>query len=175
MPNTKKSLITFLFLFLFAATVSAQLTSSYTNIGEKNCRQIKLTKADEHVLMHRRCQGVAGYRLDIISGEEHEYMDLITPRGKRFDVSINPASYSFLDKRAEWRMRGTTPVALIVRFNISTPDGKPVDSALVVSKVTKNSACVVDVAYPSKDQNAKARRIADTAQTRPCNSKYGTQ
>src|SRR5690242_17334875 len=129
MPNSKSAFITFLFLFLFAATASAQLTSSYTNISEKSCRQIKLTKADEHVLMHRRCQGVAGYRLDIFSGEEHEYMDLITPRGKKFDVSINPASYSFLDKRAEWRMRGTTPVALIVRFNMSTPDGKPTDSA----------------------------------------------
>ena len=60
---------------------------------------------------------------------------------------------------------------VIVRFNISTPDGKPTDSALVVSKVTKNSACVVDSVFGSKDQNAKASRIADTAQTRPCKPK----
>lgn len=168
MAHSKKLFVTILFLFAFAATASAQLTSSYTNIGEKSCRKIKLTKADEHVIMHRRCQGVAGYRLDIFSGEEHEYIEVTTPGGKKFDVSINPASYSFLDKRAEWRMRGTTPVALIVRFNMSTPDGKPTDSALVVSKVTKNSACVVDSVYGSKDQNVKARRIADSAQNRPC-------
>ena len=170
MPITTKSFLAFLFLFAFAATASAQLTSRYTNIGEKSCRKIKLTKDDEHVIDHRRCEGVAGYRLDIFSGEEHEYIELTTPRGKKFDVGINPASYSFLDKRAEWRMRGTTPVALIVRFNMSTPDGKPTDSALVVSKVTKNSACVVDSVYGSKDQNTKARRIADSAQTRPCKS-----
>jgi hypothetical protein len=135
-----------------------------------SCRQIKLTKADEHVISHRRCQGVAGYRLDIFSGEEHEYLSLTTPNGKSFDVGINPASYSFLDKKAEWRMRGSTPVALIVRFNLSTPDGKPVDSALVVSKLARTSACVVDSVYGSKDQNAKARQIADTAQTRKCRS-----
>jgi hypothetical protein len=156
------------FLSVFAVSANAQLTSSYTNIGEKSCRQIKLTKADEHVISHRRCQGAAGYRLDIFSGEEHEYMTVRTPGGKTFDVSINPASYSFLDKRAEWRMRGTTPVALIVRFNMSTPDGKPTDSALVVSKLTRTSACVVDSVYGSKDQNVKARQIADTASSRKC-------
>jgi hypothetical protein len=157
-----------LLLFAFALTANAQFRSSYTNIGEKSCRSVKLTKADEHVISHRRCQGVGGYRLDIYSGEEHEYLSVITPNGKSFDASINPVSYSFLDKKAEWRMRGSTPVALIVRFNMSTPDGKPTDSALVVSKLTRVSACVVDSVYGSKDQNAKARKIADTAQTRKC-------
>jgi hypothetical protein len=157
-----------LFLFVFALSANAQFTSSYTSIAERSCRKIKLTKADEGVILHRRCQGVAGYRLDIFSGEEHEYLSLITPSGKSFDVSINPASYSFLDKRAEWRMRGSTPVALIIRFNMSMPDGKPVDSALVVSKLTRTSACVVDRVFGSKDQNAKARQIADTSRTRKC-------
>ena len=160
--------IVHLFLFVFALSANAQLTSRYTNIGEKSCRAIKLTKADEGVISHRRCKGVAGYQLDIFSGEEHEYIDVRTPSGKNFNASINPASYSFLDKKAEWRMRGSTPVALIVRFNMSTPDGKPVDSALVVSKLSRTSACVVDQVNGSKDQNTKARKIADTARTRKC-------
>jgi len=63
---------------------------------------------------HRRRHGVAGYRRDIFSGEEHEYLSRITPGGKSFNASINPAAYSFLDKRAKWRMRGSTPIALIV-------------------------------------------------------------
>ena len=157
-----------LFLFVFALSANAQFTSRYTSIAEKSCRKIKLTKADEGVILHRRCQGTAGYQLDIFSGEEHEYMSVRTPGGKSFDLSINPASYSFLDKRAEWRMRGSAPVALIVRFNMSTPDGKPTDSALVVSKLTRTSACVVDRVFGSKDQNTKARKIADTARTRKC-------
>lgn len=157
-----------LFLFIFALSTHAQLTSRYTSIAEKSCRKIKLTKADEGVILHRRCQGVAGYQLDIFSGEEHEYVSVITPNGKSFNASINPASYSFLDKRAEWRMRGAAPVAVIVRFNMSMPDGKPTDSALVVSKLTRTSACVVDSVFGSKDQNVKARKIADTASTRKC-------
>jgi hypothetical protein len=157
-----------LLVFVFALSANAQLTSSYTSIAEKSCRKVKLTKADEGVILHRRCHGVVGYQLDIFSGEEHEYMSVRTPGGKSFDVSINPASYSFLDKRAEWRMRGATPVALIVRFNLSMPDGKPVDSILVVSKLTRTSACVVDRVDKAKDQNAKARKIADTASTREC-------
>ena len=157
-----------MFLLVIALSANAQLTSRYTSIAEKTCRKIKLTKADEGVILHRRCQGVGGYRLDIFSGEEHEYMSVRTPGGKSFDVSINPASYSFLDKRAEWRMRGAAPVALIVRFNMSMPDGKPTDLALVVSKLTRTSACVVDSVFGSKDQNAKARKIADTASRRKC-------
>ena len=157
-----------LFLFAFAMSANAQLTSRYTSIAEKSCRKIKLTKADEHVIMHRRCQGVGGYQLDIFSGEEHEYIDVITPKGKSFCSSISPASYIALEKRAEWRMRGSSRVAVIVRFNMSMPDGKPTDSALVVSKLTRTSACVVDSVFGSKDQNIKARKIADTASTRKC-------
>ena len=173
MAHSKILLVTVvhLFLFVFALSANAQLTSRYTNIGEKSCRKIKLTKADEGVIDHRRCQGPAGYRLDLFAAEEHEYVEVTPPGGKSFDVSINPASYSFVDKKAEWRMRGSSPVALIVRFNMSMPDGKPVDSALVVSKLTRTSACVVDSVYGSKDQNIKARQIADTAQTRKCKPK----
>src|SRR6476659_7061965 len=76
--------IVHLFLFVFALSANAQLTSRYTNIGEKSCRAIKLTKADEGVISHRRCKGVAGYQLDIFSGEEHEYIDVRTPSGKNF-------------------------------------------------------------------------------------------
>ena len=162
------AIVASIFLCMFAAVANAQLTSRYTNIGEKSCREIPLTKKDEHVIQHRRCQGPAGYKLDIYAGEENEYVSLITPAGKSFDVSLDTASHSFLDKRAEWRMRGSSPVALIVRFNMSMPDGKPVDSALVVSKVTRTSACVVDRVYGSKDQNLKARQIADTAARRQC-------
>ena len=170
MARSKILLVTVvnLFLFVVAMSANAQFTSRYTNIAEKSCRKIKLTKADEGVILHRRCPGVAGYQLDILSGEEHEYVSVITPKGKSFNASINPASYSFLDKRAEWRMHGSTPVAVIVRFNMSMPDGKPTDSALVVSKLTRTSACVVDSVYGSKDQNLKARKIADTAAGRPC-------
>ena len=171
MAHIKVALVTFVFLFLFAFAPSspAQIKSSYSSLTGKNCRSMKLTKADENVLTHLRCTGVAGYRLDVLVGEEHQYVELITPKGKNFDVSINPASYSSVGKTAEWRMRGATPVGLIVRFDMRGADvNKVADSALVVSKVTRNSACVVDSVYSSKDQNAKARRIADTATGRKC-------
>src|SRR5437763_16880256 len=126
MARTSSSIVRLVSLFLlaFVGSAAGQVKSRYTSLVEKNCRAIKLTKADEGVISHRRCQGVAGYRLDVFSGEEHEYVSLLIPGGKSFDASINPVSYSFVDKRAEWRMRGSTPIALIVRFNLSTPAGQ---------------------------------------------------
>ncbi len=78
-------------------------------------------------------------------------------------------NFSELGKKAEWRMKGKKPVALIVRLNVSDRgDEKPPTSYLIVSKISPTETCVTDIVKPGKSQNAQARRLADKASTRPC-------
>jgi hypothetical protein len=78
-------------------------------------------------------------------------------------------NFSELGERAEWRMNGKKPVALIVRLKVSDRgDGKPPTSYLIVSKIRGTEACVTDIVKPGKGQNAKARSLADKAPIKPC-------
>ncbi|PYS45522.1 MAG: hypothetical protein DMF68_22050, partial [Acidobacteria bacterium] len=71
--------------------------------------------------------------------------------------------------RAEWRMKGKQPVALIVRLKVSDQgDEKPQTSYLIVSKIIGTDACVTDIIKPGKNQNAQAQRLANEAATKPC-------
>jgi len=158
--------ITIGFFVLTSATLaSAQITSVHTSLKERDCKKLKST--DKNVIYSGRCPGVGGYKLEVAASEEHEYVELLAPSGKRSDVSINPASYSFAGKVAEWRVKNGKPIALILRFNLMGPSGtKIAESLLVVSKITGNKACVTDVVQPGKSQNAKAAKLADAL--RPC-------
>ena len=62
------------------------------------------------------------------------------------------------------------PFALIVRLNVSedVEDTSKTTSYLIVSKITKDFACVTDVVKPSKDQNVQARKLADSSSQRAC-------
>ena len=47
------------------------------------------------------------------ASEEHQWAELIIPNGKKFDVSISPAAYDSLGKKAEWRVKNGKPIAVI--------------------------------------------------------------
>ena len=59
---------------------------------------------------------------------------------------------------------------LIIRYNASENPEKPekTTSYLVVTKITKDTACITDIVKPSKDQNETARKLADEAANKPC-------
>jgi hypothetical protein len=157
-------------IVISAAAISAnsQVTSKYTSLREKDCRKLKVSGKD-NIIYHAVCNGVAGYKLELFASEEHEWVEIVTPKGKHFDVSTQSASYNHLDNKAEWRMRRALPIGLIIRYNIMNPEVTKVDSSpLIVSKVAKNSACVVDIVDGSKTQNTRARQLADSAAGRPC-------
>lgn len=157
-------------LAALAVTAMSQNGSSVTSLSKKACHELKASKKD-NVLYRGRCPGVGGYKLEILAGEEHQYIELITPAGKHFDVGINPASYSFLGKTVEWRTRGGKPYALIIPFNLKAPDSPRSTTSLVVSKITFKMACVTDVVEPSRNQAARARKLADSAASKPCRTK----
>ena len=169
------SRIFFLFLLAFGigASVQAQPTRSvYTNLGDKYCRLIKSdpTEAGEYF---GRCQGTAGYHLLLAEGDLRQNLTVVTPRGKQHSLelwTIVSSAFSSLGQKAEWRVKGQKPVALIVRYNASEdvdhPDNRT--SYLVVTKITPTEICVTHKIPPGSKANEEARQLADEATHKPC-------
>lgn len=169
---TKKLVITSFFILAFSVLVSAQNKSVYTNLDTKGCKTIE--QSDEGAGWYRgECPGVGGYKLEVTEGDIRQSINVIAPGGKTFELNFSQVSSAFstVGAKAEWRMKGKVPVALIVRFNASDPeDSAKSTSYLVVSKISKTESCITDVVNPSKTQNADAQKLADEAAAKPCKS-----
>jgi len=158
-------------LLMFAVPAHSQITSLYTDLAEKKCRTL-LSTSDEGGSYRGICPGVAGYRLEVTEGDLRQTLNVMAPNKKKYELDLSKVSGAFsnLGPRAEWRMKGKVPTALIVRFNANEnpEDPSKVTSYLVVAKITKNEICVTDSVAPGKFQNTEARRFANNAATRPC-------
>lgn len=149
--------------------------SIYTDLTTEKCRTIEAT--DEGAGSYRgECKGVGGYKLEVLEGDIRQSINVIFPSGKKAELDFwtNVSSgFSAVGEKAEWRVNNKEnpePYALIVRYNISENPEKPeqTTSYLVVTKITKDTACITDVVKPSKDQNLTARKLADDAANKPC-------
>src|SRR6186713_2499402 len=105
-------------LLMFAVPAHSQITSIYTDLAEKKCRTIEST-SDEGGSYRGICPGVAGYSLEVTEGDLRQTLNVITPNKKKHELNLSNVSGAFsnLGPRAEWRMNGKTPTALIFRFN----------------------------------------------------------
>jgi hypothetical protein len=158
-------------LFLTAAfSAAAQNKSVYTSLDAKDCKTVE--QSDEGAGWYRgECKGVGGFKLEVTEGDIRQSVNVISPSGKKFELGFGQVSSAFsaVGQKAEWRTKAGKPVALIVRFNVSDPeDSTKTTSHLIVSKISKNEACITDVVAPSKTQNAQAQKFADAALTKPC-------
>ncbi|HTH37893.1 MAG TPA: hypothetical protein VL572_08000 [Pyrinomonadaceae bacterium] len=168
-------MIRFAAIFLFIASVSltvrAQITSVYTDLTNKKCRTLK-TFPDEGGSYLGECPGVSGYKLQLLEGDLRQSINVIDPKRKKTELNLWNVSggFSSLGEQAEWRMKGRTPVALIVRFNVSEvpEDSSRITSYLVVIKITKDAICVTEALKPTRSHNYEARRAADKSALRPC-------
>lgn len=169
----KSCLIVEILILLFAANLiyAQKLQSVYTDLDDKHCRTLE-SNPDEAGWYRGLCPGVGGYKLELTEGDLRQSITVVSPAKKRFELDFNRVSpaFSYTGQKAEWRVQGKNPVALIVRFNASTSSEHPEKeiSYLIVSKITRNQACITDVVAPSANQNAEARRLADIASTKPC-------
>ena len=160
-----------LLLFLVANN-SAQTKSLYTSLDTKNCKTIKQSN-DEGGSYQGVCNGIGNYKLEVLEGDIRQTINVIAPNKKKFELDLwsNVSSgFSNVGQKAEWRMKGTTPIALIVRFSASEDpaDSTKITSYLVVSKITKTEVCITDIVKPSKTQNAEAQKLADAAPGKAC-------
>jgi len=167
----KKVLLLISIPLMFVVSAYSQVTSVYTDLAEKRCRTIEST-SDEGGSYRGICPGVAGYKLEVTEGDLRQTLNVITPNKKKHELNLSNVSGAFsnLGPRAEWRMNGKTPTALIFRFNANEnpEDSSRVTSYLVVAKITKNDVCVTDVVAPGSLQNTEARRFANSSTSRPC-------
>jgi hypothetical protein len=167
----KKILLTVSLTLIFAVNAFSQITSVYTNLDDKNCKAVN-TDEENGISYRGRCPGVGGYALELLEGDLRQTVNVIAPNKRKFELNLTNISYAFsyVGTKAEWRLNGKTPVALIIRFNSSEnlEDSSKVTSYLTVSKITRNEICLVDVIKPSQNQNEKARQSADEAINKPC-------
>ena len=155
----------------FSLTVFAQKnTSVYTNLGDKSCKTLE-SDASGAGSYRGRCPGIGGYKLDLLEDDIRQTINVIAPNKKVFELNYwyYLSGFSAVGPKAEWRMKGKNPVALIVRFNVAgAEDSSKSTSYLMVAKITKGEVCVTDVVDPSKTQNAEAQKLADSAAAKPC-------
>jgi hypothetical protein len=155
----------------FADADSGAIHSVYTSLSEKDCRLIQVD--EEAGGSTSRCPGVAGHALKVMEGDLRMSIDVITPGGRTHELNywgVITGGFSTLGPRAEWRMRGDRPIALIVRVNASEDPEDPTrtTSYLAVARFTAAKICVTDRIPPSPDANMAARAAADRSAGRPC-------
>lgn len=159
-------------ILAFSVFASAQNKSIYTSLETKNCKTLE--QSDEGSGWYRgECAGVGGYKLEVTEGDIRQSVNVVEPGGKIFELNFAQVSSAFstVGAKAEWRMKGKVPVALIVRFNASDPeDSAKSTSYLIVSKISQTESCITDVVNPSKTQNATAQKLADAALKKTCKS-----
>jgi hypothetical protein len=170
--KTKFLLIFGLLICCPSFTLAQKATSVYTNLEGKTCKTLESDTSGAGSY-RGRCSGVAGYKLDLLEGDIRQTINVITPANKTFELNFWGyfSSFSSVGQKAEWRMKGKTPVALIVRFNVAdVEDSTKNTSYLMVAKITRNEICVTDVVNPGKSQNLEAQKLADTAASKQCKS-----
>ena len=165
-----KNLLFLSFVFVFAAAAFAQNKSVYTDLLPDKCKTVDVDRGMPGNYSGR-CAGVGGYDLEVYLDDERNSIGVVLPSKKTVGLDFWNyfGNFSALGEKAEWRVKGKNPVALIVRLNVSDMgDEKPPTSYLIVSKISETGACVTDVVRPGKSQNEQAQRLADKASTKPC-------
>ena len=165
-----KMLMILSLVLVFSTAALAQNKSIYTSLAADKCKTTAVNNGAPGN-SSTRCEGVGGYQLEVYLDDERNSIGVLLPSKKvvGLDLWNYFGNFSELGETAEWRMKGKTPVALIVRLKVSDRgDEKPPTSYLIVSKISDGDACVTDIIKPGKGQNAKARSLADRASTKPC-------
>src|SRR5215210_7457286 len=158
-----KRLLALSFVLVSSTVALAQSKSIYTSLAADKCQTIAVNNGMPGNAS-TRCDGVGGYKLEVYLDDERNSIGVVLP--SKTTVGLDFWNYfgnfSALGEKAEWRMKGKNPIALIVRLNVSDQgDGKPPTSYLIVSKISPTKPCVTDIVKPGKNQNAKARSLAD--------------
>lgn len=159
-----------------ASDSAAAIRSVYTSLAEADCRLVERNAETGDTTS--RCPGTAGYALLVHDWDARMTVDVVAPGGRTHRLSYSgviTSAFSNLGPRAEWRMRGGRPIALIVRVNAFEDPEMPnrATSYLAVARLTSGEVCVTDRIPPSATANEAARRAADGSASRPCKRGLG--
>lgn len=173
----KQIILIMTLVFGLSVFVSAQkIDSIYTDLNSEKCKTPELIE-DEGGSYIGECAGVGSYKLQVLEGDLRQSINIVrTASGNKWELELwsIKSGFSSVGEKAEWRVikKGKTvkPIALIVLYNVSedAEDSSKITSYLLVTKIDGETACVTDVVAPSKDQNVKARQLADKSVGKPC-------
>ena len=165
-------------LMLFSAGSLAQakkIESIYTDLTVQTCKELESAREDG-ILYRGECKGVSGYKLIVLESDLRQSLNFVGRNGFETELNlwltITAPQYSYLGKKAEWRVvrkgKKVRPIALILRFNAYENPNNPekAESYLVVVSIETDYACITNVVKPMKNQNVKARELADAG--KPC-------
>lgn len=157
------------------AQAQGTIQSIYTDLEGAKCRTVKVERLAGASV--ESCPGVGGFHLLVESDDDRMSVAVVGPDRREHNLdywNVVTRAFSSLGKKAEWvvtkRDGKMVPIALIVRVNATVEnDGKPKQqSFLTVAKLTADQSCVTDKIASSANANAKARKAAETAASRPC-------
>lgn len=161
-------------ILVLAGYSHGQIKSIYTDLIDTKCKTLELND-DEGGSYKGECAGTGQFKLHVIEGDLRQTVNVIDPNGREHELRFweHFGAFSAVGPKAEWRIKNKKPIALIIRLNVSENPEKPElnTSYLIVSKITKDQACITDIVRPMRSQNADARRLADTASTRACKAR----
>jgi len=156
----------------------SRTVSVYTNLDDKSCKTLE-SETEGAGRYRGECKGVGGYKLQVTEGDIRQSIDVVAPNKNKYELDFVghvSTGFSSVGEKAEWRVtrkgKIQTPVALIVRFNVSEnpADSSIITSYLVVSKITKNQICITNIVKPGAKANEEARKFADSSADKPCQS-----
>jgi len=160
-----------------ASTNSEKPAPVYSDLTEKSCKTKDKNESEEWIV--QECPGVGGYKLEVFEGDLRSSINVISPNGKKSELEFQKVSMNFssLGEKAEWHVEKKDgkdiPTALIVRFNASKDsDETKNDSYLIVSKISAEKSCITDVVKPMPNANEEARKLAESASTKPCKTNF---
>lgn len=164
-------MLTLLAMLFLTGAVSGQVTSVYTDLDDTKCKTLEQTD-EEGGSYKGECKGIAGYKLHVIEGDLRQTVTIVDPKGKEHPLEFwnLTGAFSAVGDKAEWRMQGKKPIALIVRLTVNERVDDPayVKGYLVVAKITPEATCVTHFLAPTRSHNYEARKAADNAASRPC-------
>jgi hypothetical protein len=157
---------------------SAAIASMSTDLLAPACER-KVDPADPNETPYRLCPGVGGHALAVRLVESgRQSIDVVDPAQRAFPLDLHEVVTRYMasvDRTAHWRVARrdgkAVPVALIVRVlaheNAQRPE-RVTHRYLAIAKITPGETCVTDVVTDGSPADARVRRLADSAHTRPC-------
>lgn len=145
-----------------AVQTDGKRASVYTSLEDKDCKTIE--EIEETGDWTGECPAVAGYRLELSSGDLRDDLTIIEGN-KRTDLGIPTlvanGAFDSLGPKAEWRgPAGGKPDTLIVRVHVANPEGVSDSGRLAIARLGQKP-CLVAIVPPAAGQSDRARAIAD--------------
>lgn len=157
-----------------AAAAPEPVESIYTELSAPTCTVVEEDgPEDEPPVGRLDCPGPVGYALQVVDFDARMDLFVVDPEGTVHGLEFwrtVTGSFSSLGPRAEWRLAGGKPAALIVRLQAfeDPEDPNRATSYLVVSKISPEAVCVTAKIEPMEEQNVVARAAADRASITDC-------